>query len=251
MLETFETEIPQLIEGEERRIYVYTPDKRGNYPVLYLFDGQNLFDDEEATYGKSWGLFDYLKENKVPLIVVGVECNHHGEEEKCGGRLSEYTPFPFEDPHWGKIKARGKITMDFFVNELKPYIDDNYPTKPDRKHTFIAGSSMGGLMTLYALCRYNDVFSRGASLSPSLTFAPEKVLSMIRNGRMKSDTVLYMDYGEKEFYGRSRQAFADATAALIRKKIRVTSRIAPNGEHNEASWEKAVPFFMDILFYEG
>ncbi len=106
-------------------------------------------------------------------------------------------------------------------------------------------------MTLYALCRYNDVFSKGASLSPSLSFAPEKVLSMIRNARMKSDTVLYMDYGEREFYGRSRQAFADATAALIRKKIRVTSRVVPNGEHNETSWEKAVPFFMDTLFYKG
>ncbi|MBR5341876.1 MAG: alpha/beta hydrolase [Erysipelotrichaceae bacterium] len=249
MLEIFETEIPQLTGDELRRVYVYVPDQKGCFPVLYMFDGQNVFYDEDASYGKSWGMLEYLEESEMPLIVVGVECNHHDEKEKCGGRLSEYSPFDFHDPWWGDIKGRGKITMNWITKELKPYIDDNYPTIPDRDFTFICGSSMGGLMTLYAICKYNHIFSRGAALSPSVVFAPDKVLNMIEKARMK-DTVLYMDYGEKEIgYRHTRKDFADVSAALIKKKVMLESRIVPAGEHNESSWEKQIPFFIETLFY--
>ena len=81
MLINWKVTIPQLTGDEERNAYVYLPDEENRYPVLYMFDGQNLFEDEEATYGKSWGLKDFLEENQVPLIVAAVECNHHGEEE--------------------------------------------------------------------------------------------------------------------------------------------------------------------------
>ena len=186
----------------------------------------------------------------MPLMVVGVECNHHPEKYRYGGRLSEYSPFDFSDPHWGKIKGRGKITMDWYTKELKPYVDDNYPSIPDRRHTFISGSSMGGLMTLYALCEYNDVFSRGAALSPSIGFSTDEVLKMIGKSRFRKNTVIYMDYGENEIrYGNTREIYADVSAALIRKKVLLESRIVPNGSHNEASWEKQIPFFMDTLFY--
>lgn len=252
MLDIFETEIPQLIKGEKRKVYVYVPDYDGNFPVLYMFDGHNVFLDEEASYGKSWGMLEYLEENEVPLMVVGVECNHHREDEKCGGRLSEYSPFSFEDHEWGyRIKGRGKITMNWFVKELKPYIDDNYPTIPDRKHTYIAGSSMGGLMTLYALSRYNHIFSKGAALSPSVGFAPENVLDMIERTKYRKNTVIYMDYGENEIrYRNTRAIYADVTQALINKGVLLESRIVPKGNHNEASWEKQIPFFMDTFFYE-
>ncbi len=252
MLEIFETEIPQLIKGEKRKVYVYVPDFKGSFPVLYMFDGHNVFLDEEASYGKSWGMLEFLEENEVPLMVVGVECNHHDEREKCGGRLSEYSPFSFEDYEWGyRIKGRGKTTMNWFVKELKPYIDDNYPTVPDRNHTFIAGSSMGGLMTLYAMSRYNRVFSKGAALSPSINFAPEKVLDMIEKTKYRRNTVIYMDYGENEMrYHNTRDIYADVTKALINKGVLLESRIVPKGNHNEASWEKQIPFFLDTFFYE-
>ena len=251
MLDIFETTIPKLTGDEARKVYVYTPDFDGAFPVLYMFDGQNLFDDEEASYGKSWGLLKYLEESETPLMVVGVECNHHAEKDKTGGRLSEYSPFDFDDPWFGDIKGRGKKTMDFYVRELKPYIDDNYPSLPGREHTFIAGSSMGGLMTLYALCCYGKYFSRGAALSPSVGFSPKKVLDMIEKTRFRKGTVLYMDYGEKEIGFRdTREVFGKVNAALINKKVLVESRIVPNGEHNEASWEKQIPFFMDTLFYD-
>ena len=250
MIDIFETDIPQLTGKEKRKIYVYVPDQEGRFPVLYMFDGHNVFFDEDASFGKSWGIYDYLVYNDVPLIVVGVECNHHSERYRRGGRLSEYSPFDFNDPEWGKIKGRGKITMDFFTKELKPYIDDNYPSKPDRRNTFIAGSSMGGLMTLYALCEYNDIFSRGAALSPSISFSPDKVLHMISKAKFRRNTVLYMDYGENEIkYGNTREEFAEVTGALIRKKVLVDSRIVPGGNHNETTWEKQVPIFMEILFY--
>ena len=83
MLEIFETEIPQLTGDELRRVYVYVPDQKGCFPVLYMFDGQNVFYDEDASYGKSWGMLEYLEESEMPLIVVGVECNHHDEKENA------------------------------------------------------------------------------------------------------------------------------------------------------------------------
>ena len=251
MIEVFKTDIPQLTGKEKRNIYVYVPDEGNRFPVLYMFDGHNVFFDEDATYGKSWGIYDYLVYNNVPLIVVGVECNHHAEKYRYGGRLSEYSPFNFNDPYFGKIKGRGKITMNWFVKELKPYIDDNYPSLPDRKHTYIAGSSMGGLMTLYAMSRYNHIFSKGAALSPSVGFAPENVLDMIERSKYRKNTVIYMDYGENEIrYRNTRAIYADVTQALINKGVLLESRIVPKGNHNEASWEKQVPFFMDTLFYE-
>ena len=141
--------------------------------------------------------------------------------------------------------------MNWFVKELKPYIDDNYPTLPEREYTFISGSSMGGLMTLYAMCSYGKYFSRGAALSPSIGFAPEKVLSMIEKTRFRRGTVLYMDYGEREIgYMNTREVYGKVAAALVSKKVLLESRIVPGGEHNEASWEKQVPFFMDVLFYD-
>lgn len=250
MLQKFKTEIYELTRKEKRNVYVYVPDYEGHFPVLYMFDGHNLFYDEEATYGKSWGLKKYLDENNVPLIVVGIECNHHEEEYRYGGRLSEYSPFDFIDPYWGNIKGRGKITMDFIVNELKPYIDDNYPTLSDRKYTFIGGSSMGGLMTLYALSEYNDVFSRGASLSPTIIFAPKLVFSMVEKTKYRANTVLYMDYGEQEIaYENTRELYGDLSSLLIKKKVLLDSRVVLKGKHNEESWEKAIPFFMETLFY--
>lgn len=248
MLDIFETTVFPITGKEKRKVYVYLPEEGGPFPVLYMFDGHNVFLDEEATYGKSWGMLEYLEGNGIPLAVVGVECNHHKETDACGGRLSEYAPFDFEIRK-AKIKGRGKLTMDWYTQELKPYIDEHYPVLTDREHTFIAGSSMGGLMTLYALSNYNHVYSRGAALSPSLAFDRRKALDMIRSGDYGTDTVLYMDSGEKELTDRSRKAFSAAGKALIEKKVLLESRIVPDGEHNEASWEKQIPFFMNTLFY--
>ncbi|MBR5252181.1 MAG: prolyl oligopeptidase family serine peptidase [Oscillospiraceae bacterium] len=244
--------MPKLSGKEKRRAYFYVPDEAktnpdARFPVLYMFDGHNVFFDSHATYGKSWGMLDYLQKNRTPLIVVGVECNHGANNE----RLSEYSPFDFHDDGFGDIKGQGKKTMDWFVKVLKPFVDRHLPTLPDRHHTFIAGSSMGGLMTLYAVSRYNHVFSRGAALSPSVGFAPDKVERMIITSNYGDDTVLYMDYGQKEFQHRPHtvSAFNRTANALINKGVLLNSRIVPDGEHTEASWEKQIPVFMQSLFF--
>ena len=135
MYQQWEITIPELTGDEPRNAYVYVPDAavvddERRYPVLYMFDGQNLFRDADASFGKSWGLLEYVTGNNIPLIIAAIECSHHDEQDECGGRLSEYSPFDFDNSQWGKIRGRGRITMDYIVNEFKPFIDENCPTLP-------------------------------------------------------------------------------------------------------------------------
>lgn len=253
MIKKWRITIPPLTgRRKTRRAYVYVPDvwKKDHslrFPVLYMFDGHNVFFDADATYGKSWGMFEYLEYTQTPLIVAAVECNHSPDF----GRLSEYSPFTFDDPECGHIVGKGKITMDWMVSSFKSRIDRNYPTLPDREHTFIAGSSMGGLMTLYAVLEYNHVFSRGAALSPSLWVAPGKVDWLARNAPLDPNTVLYMDYGSEELANHRDmvQLFSRTAGRLMERGVLVDSRIVPGGNHSEASWEKQIPFFMNTLLY--
>ena len=239
--------LPTLTGEKERQSYVYLPvgyeESGRSYPVLYMFDGHNLFTDEEATFGKCWGLEEYLDRHETPLIVAAVECNHEGNM-----RLSEYSPvdFNFRGQH---VKGRGKKYMDWLVTQFKPYVDGNYRTLPDRKNTMIAGSSMGGLMTLYALSKYGKYFSRGAALSPSLWVEGGKVPHFIENGKFGKDCVLFTDYGEREFKNHlpQRGLFCKTFEILCSAGVAVTARIVPGGTHSEASWEKEIPYFLSVL----
>ncbi len=241
--------IPALSGDTPRRGYVYLPDSydrepEKRYPVLYMFDGHNVFFDEDATYGKSWGMKEYLDKNQTQLIVVGIECNSQGWR-----RLNEYSPVDFYYEQTGAIKGEGRIYMDWLVDTLKPQIDATYRTLPDRENTLIAGSSMGGLMSLYAACYYNEVFQRAACLSPSLWVEPQKVEALLQNGRAKSDTCIYMDYGTEEMpnHPGNPGLLMTAIRLLLEKQIRLTFRIVPGGSHCEASWEKQIPIFMQCL----
>ncbi len=233
----------------KRRVYLYlpesyqkNPDKR--YPVLYMFDGHNVFFDADATFGKSWGMKDYLDTNPRDLIVVGIACNEEGNR-----RLNEYTPVDFVYEPVGSIKALGKIYMDWLISELKPYIDSTYRTLPDREHTAIAGSSMGGLMSLYAVCHYNRVFQRAACLSPSLWVAPTKVQALLESADIRPDSLVYMDYGTEEMYNHpgNPRILSKAAEILLEKDVPLTLRIVSGGSHCEASWEKQIPVFMQCL----
>jgi predicted alpha/beta superfamily hydrolase len=213
-----------------------------------MFDGHNLFSDEEASYGKSWGLKDYMDLTQTDMIIAAVECNHHPDF----GRLKEYAPFDYDDPVAGPITGYGKVTMDWYVKKFKREIDRRYRTLPDRRHTFVSGSSMGGLMTIYAITEYNQYFSGGAALSPSLWTHPEMIEEMIRSSWLKPNTRLYMDYGSvemKNHHGMVR-LFQRVTSLFIMKRVFLTSRIVPYGDHTEACWEKQVPYFMSTLLYE-
>lgn len=241
--------IPALTGDEERTAYVYLPagyEEGGRYPVLYMFDGHNLFTDEEATFGKCWGMEEYLDRTETPLIVAAVECNHKGN-----GRLSEYSPVTF-DFHGERVIGRGKKYMDWLVGVFKPQVDGNFRTLPDRAHTFIAGSSMGGLMTLYALAKYGKYFSGGAALSPSLWVQEGEVPDFLKEAKFKSDCVLFTDYGTKEFKNHSpqRELFGETYKLLCSKGVAVTARIVPGGTHSEASWEREIPYFMRVLGFD-
>ncbi len=253
MIEKWDITIPKLTGDEVRNAYIYLPESYNydtdiRYPVLYMFDGHNVFFDEDATYGKCWGMKEYMDHTETPLIIAAVECNHSPDH----GRLKEYSPFDFSEPQFGRITGKGKITMEWFVHTFKPYIDRHFRTLPDRKHTFIAGSSMGGLMSLYAVLEYNDVFSRAAALSPSLWLSPADSERMIKRSRPLPDTVIYMDYGSREMgnHLKMRRALGKAATLLLEKRILLDCRIVPGGEHCEASWEKQIPFFMNTLMYE-
>ena len=252
MIDKWTLTIPELTGGEPRRAYVYVPDWAEEepdlrLPVLYMFDGHNVFFDEDATYGKSWGMKEYLEADGTPLIVAAVESNRHPNTD----RLSEYSPFSFRDDRYGRVKGRGRTTMEWFVNVFKPEIDEKYPTLPDRDHTFIAGSSMGGLMSLYALLRYNKVFSRAAALSPSLWVDPERLEKLIRTARLRPNGVLYMEYGQRELPNNPgmEEGLRRMVSLLMERGLLLTYRTVPGGEHSEASWERQVPFFIETLLY--
>ncbi len=252
MLDKWDVTVPELTGDEPRAAYVYVPDSiqenpECRYPVLYMFDGQNVFYDEDATYGKSWGMLDYLERTGTQLMVAAVACNQSPDNS----RLEEYSPFRCYMSGVGRLEGKGRQTMNWFVNEFKPYVDEHYPTIPDRKYTFIAGSSMGGLMSIYALFRFGKYFSRAAALSPSIWYGQERFDRMVEKTRIRRDSVLYMDYGSREFSNHKGMIgrYAEVTDALLSRGIQVTSRIVPGGEHSEASWERQIPFFLNVLLY--
>ncbi len=253
MIDTGTILFPAAEGEEERTYYVYVPEEdpeepERRYPALYMFDGHNVFFDEDATYGKSWGMAEYLEAAGAPLIVAAVECNHH----EPAGRIREYAPYDFSHRMFGgEIRGYGKVTMDWYTRVFKPFVDENYPTLPDRAHTFIGGSSMGGLMSLYAITAYNDVFSRAAALSPSIGFGVPGMDAMLRGGHMAPDTVIYMDFGEKElaWHRRLPGRWRAVNRALLQRGALLTSRIVPGGDHCEASWERQLPFAIPTLLF--
>lgn len=249
MIKKWNVTIPKITGEKTRKAYIYLPDSYKKdpdmrYPVLYMFDGHNVFFDADATYGKSWGMGKYLQKAKKQLIVVAVECNHQGDS-----RLQEYAPVDFENSTLGTVKGRGKAYMQWLVGTLKPQIDAQYRTLPDRKNTLLCGSSMGGLMALYGACAFNQVFQRAACLSPSLWVAPGKLLELIARANIRSDTCIYMDYGSCEMFNHAANAEALISTAhlLLTKRVNLALRVVPGGEHSEASWEKQIPIFMECL----
>ena len=249
MVKIWKVRIPNLSADKTRRVYLYLPESykketERRYPVMYMFDGHNVFFDKDATYGKSWGMNKFMRHSRKQMIIVAVECNHDGNS-----RLQEYSPVDFENEYLGKINGKGKAYMQWMINTLKPYIDSHYRTLPDRKNTLIGGSSMGGLMSLYAVCVYNDVFQRAACLSPSIWVDYDKVMALIEKANVLPDTCIYMDYGSKEMsnHAANMDALSAAANVLLKKQVNLTMRIVPGGEHCEASWERQIPIFMECL----
>lgn len=250
MIKKFEVNVAPM--NRKMKIHMYLPkgykksEKR--YPVFYMYDGHNLFFDEDATYGTCWGIKDYLEKEGSEIIVVGMECDHYGNN-----RLREYCPYSVDSYFAGWIEGYGDVFMDYVVHELKPYIDQNYRTLSDRANTGIGGSSMGGLMSLYTVLKYNDMFSKAACLSPSAMICQKELKQEFGEKALEKDTKIYIDFGSEELGNRDFMVNAmdmvfRLNYSFTQKGISCFPRLVVGGNHNEASWRKSLPIFMPYLW---
>jgi predicted alpha/beta superfamily hydrolase len=236
----------------DRDVLVYLPpgyeaDRRRRYPVLYLHDGQNLFDGATSFIpGQEWRVDEtaqslILSRSIEPVIIVGIY--NTGKE-----RVEEYTPSA--DP---KFKVGGKADLygRLIVEELKPFVDSHYRTKRDAADTGLGGSSLGGLVTMYLGLRYPKVFGKLAVVSPSVWWDDHRIVREVQALRSKPHTCVWLDMGTDEG--------ADATAgarvlrdALVGKGWHLDRDLkyfeAAGAKHGETAWAERVEPFLRFLF---
>lgn len=243
-----------------RPLHIYLPDDyeqtQERYPVMYFFDGHNLFLNEDATYGKSWGLKEFLETWGKSMIIVGIECGHEGQE-----RLSEYLPYHVEEGYFSQFPLMGDQTMEWIKHELKPVIDKEYRTYPFRECTAIGGSSMGGLMALYAAVHHNEWFSKAACVSSAIGFCMPALMKDLEESYIDRDTRIYLSWGTKEARGIEDVWSDDKHSYTYKCNRRAADKVLESGAkvkldcqigggHCEADWEKLVPTFMNFLWKE-
>lgn len=223
-----------LYKKKDRKIRIYLPPSYNNtneeYPVIYLMDGQNLFYDSTSYVGE-WHIdetMDRLIQSGLPeSIIVGVD---HGNEH----RLIEYNPY--DHPEFGT--GEGKEFMDWFVTSLIPEIESKYRIMDTSIVRGIGGASMGGLISLYAISRYPDVFAHAALFSVSFPIAPQ-ALEMINELNQSSKVYFVTGQKEGEIMVRSITSTDSILFARNFNKKHYFTRVVPNGEHNEKLWEIA------------
>lgn len=236
-------EMPQL--GRTRRIWLYLPpdypSSENSYPVLYMHDGQNLFDDSTSYLGE-WHVDEtlntlYEQGFRVP-IVVGIE---------NGGdyRIDEYTPWP----HMLYGGGDGDLYMDFIVETLKPYVDQNYRTLSGREYTGIMGSSLGGLISHYGALKYQDVFSKAGIYSPSYWFS-DSVYSFTNATGRQDAMRLYLMCGGAEGQGtiNDMMDMQDTLLQVGFTEDEISLTVIPGGEHNETLWSEDFGYAYKWLF---
>ncbi|WP_460566940.1 alpha/beta hydrolase [Flaviaesturariibacter terrae] len=231
--------MPQL--GRTRRIWVYLPKDYAtstrHYPVLYMHDGQNLFDESTAGFGE-WGVdeaLDTLERRYGGIIVVGID---HGGDK----RINEYCPYDME--RFGK--GEGKAYTDFLVQTLKPYIDSSFRTRRDRANTWVAGSSMGGLISLYAHLRYPGVFGGSGVFSPAFWIAPDLKKDVLRHGGSLRGKV-YFYAGEEESETMVPDMLKIFQLLHQRTPAPMQTAVRAGAHHNEAAWRKEFPAFIEFM----
>ena len=226
---SFMIDAPQL--NTSKKIWVYLPvgyaSNSKKYAVVYMHDGQNLF-DAKTSYVGEWNVDEKLDSLKAKVIVIGIE---HGGDK----RMEELTPFKNEKYGGGNADAY----LDFIVNSLKPYVDKNYRTKTDANHTNIFGSSLGGLVSFYALLKYPQVFSRAGVFSPSFWFNRTEIMKLMKEtpnfkskiyflcGDNEGDPDMIADLNIMEHEINTKRC----SCLKLNKKI-----VVKGGQHNEKLW---------------
>ena len=231
--------------GLDRALTVYLPPSYGRgerrYPVLYMQDGQNLFDPEESFAG-SWRVdfaMDQAATRGFEGIVVAIP--NSGE-----ARITEYSPF--DDS--GAGPGRGREYVAYMADTIKPLIDARYRTIPGRGTTCVAGSSMGGLISLFAYLERPDVFGATAAMSPSLWYADRGIFDLVEAAPYRSGRI-YLDVGRREGEGTVADVRRLRDLLLVKgyrkgEQLRYVEDRA--GGHDEAAWGRrlraALPFLL-------
>ena len=237
--------MPKLGFARKLRVYLPPDYAQGSrrYPVLYMFDGQNLF-DEATSYAGEWGVdetMDALAREGFPAIVVGID---HGGEQ----RFNELIPY------WNVrfLPNSGASFIDDVVHAIKPFVDANYRTVPDRDHTAVVGSSLGGLSADYAIHRYPEVFGKAGVFSPSY-WVSEQAFAIARSTPLPAGSRVYLYTGGRE--GGDSVSQLETMASILRAHYggadNVTVRVVPEAEHNEAAWRAEFPHAVRWLFDVG
>jgi len=229
----------------ERTIRIYLPPgderSRHRYPVLYMHDGQNLFDAATSFLGE-WEVDETLdalaKSRGLELIVVGID---NGGDH----RNTELNAWDNPDHKPGE----GHEYMRFIVDTVKPYIDAHYRTKPDRDNTAIMGSSLGGLISHYAMYEYPNVFGKIGILSPAYWYAPP-VFDYTSEHTLRTDTRVYFYAGgneDKHMLGNMQRIIASIRGQHF-PDANLSVRVEAQARHNEAAWRAEFPHAVTWLF---
>jgi predicted alpha/beta superfamily hydrolase len=236
--------MPQL--NRSRRIWIYLPpdyqSSSKSYPVLYMHDGQNLFDAATSAFGE-WEVDESLNElfeqGDYGCIVVGID---------NGGalRLNEYSPWV--NPQYGG--GEGDAYIDFIVETLKPHIDANYRTLPGRSTTGIMGSSMGGLISMYGLAEHQDVFSKAGIFSPAFWFAGAASANHVSTTGKEADVRVYFLAGGQEPASVAQNMYVvrDAMWNAGFGTNETYDLVPADGQHSEWFWRREFPAAYQWLF---
>jgi predicted alpha/beta superfamily hydrolase len=237
-----------------------TPARR--YPVLYMHDGQNLFDPALSFIGVDWGMDEAMARlmrntQGTGAIIVGIW--------NSPLRWREYMPHkPLAMPRGQRLLTRfveeaggaplSEAYLKFLVEELKPFVDATYPTLPDRSHTFVMGSSMGGLISLYALIEYPDLFGGAGCLSTHWPAGEEALVDSLGAALPKAGRHrLYFDFGTEtldaayEPYQRRMDEWVKA-AGYVSGRDWLTRKF-DGAEHSEQAWRARVD--IPLAFFLG
>ena len=240
--------------SDERVVSVYLPKgydaSDEAYPVMYMFDGQNAFEQEKADYGNSWGLHEFVEAWEKDIIIVGVESSRESDRH-----LAEYCPYHLAPRMWEGLRGRGRSTMEWIVGTLKQEIDNRYRTISDRLCTGVMGAGLGALMSLYAVTAFNDVFSKAACLSVPVGICYPQLLRQVREDMIDPDTRVYLSLGENE--ARDKKMLSHLIACNLTicsivqgKHARAYPYLLEGGRHCEADWRSQTPEFMRFLWLE-
>lgn len=234
--------------GKKRRVWIYLPSSyhtsKKSYPVLYMHDGQNLFDEITAPFGE-WGVDECLDSLKLNLIVVGID-------NGVADRLSEYSPYDFkvkpDEINVWDVKGTGGLYLESLVKDLKPYIDQNYRTKKSKKYTSICGSSMGGLISFYAMMRYPEIFGSAGVFSPAFwTNMKDLKEELMSNKNTNWKGNIYFIAGELE--GKKYIDNMYEIERIVKKsgKENIEIKVISGGQHNEKLWRSEIPNYLKWL----